>query len=77
MRVMMKKRTEIIIDNLKKIQDKSNQELQDLLEVVKPKIIHNKKILKKYANYSINEDAYKELLNIMKLPLDAQVRNVL
>jgi len=43
------------------------------LEMVKPKIIHNKKILKTYANGGTN----KELLNIMKLALDEQVRNVL
>ena len=45
--------------------------------MVKPKIIHNKKILKKYANPNINKDAYTELLNVMKLSLDEQVRNVL
>jgi len=71
------RRTEIIIENLKKLRGKSTHELQGLLEMVKPKIIHNKKILKKYANCNVNEDAYKELFNIMKLPLDEQVRNVL
>ena len=70
----LKKRTEIIIENLKKLRDKSNQELQDLLEMVKPKIIHNKKILKTYANFNTD---YKELFNVMKLSLDEQVRNVL
>ena len=73
----LKKRTEIIIDNLKKLQDKSNQELQDLLEMVKPKIIHNKKILKKYANCNINQHSYTELLDVMKLAMDEQIRNVL
>lgn len=73
----LKKRTDKIIENLKSLKGKSKSELQDLLEMVKPKIIHNKKILKKYANCNVNEGAYKELLNIMKLPLDEQVRNVL
>ena len=67
------RRTKIIIENLKKLRGKSTNELQGLLEMVKPKIIHNKKILKTYANGGTN----KELLNIMKLALDEQVRNVL
>ena len=45
--------------------------------MVKPKIIHNKKILKKYANCNINQDSYTGLLNVMKLSMDEQVRNVL
>ena len=71
------RRTEIIIENVKKLRGKSTHELQGLLEMVKSKIIHNKKILKIYANFNINESAHKELLNIMKLSLDEQVRNVL
>ena len=38
---------------------------------------NNKKILKIYANFNINESAHKELFNIMKLSLDEQVRNIL
>ncbi len=70
----LKKRTEIIIENLKKLQDKSNQELQDLLEIVKPKIIHNKNLLKKYANCSLSNDAYEELLDSMEIPLGEQLK---
>ena len=71
------RRTEIIIENVKKLRGKSTHELQGLLEMVKSKIIHNKKILKIYANFNINESAHKELFNIMKLSLDEQVRNIL
>ena len=40
----LKKRTNKIIDNIKSLRGKSKSELQGLLEMVKPKIIHNKKL---------------------------------
>jgi hypothetical protein len=73
----LKKRTNKIIDNIKSLRGKSKSELQGLLEMVKPKIIHNKKILKKYANYNINSEHYDKLMDVMKLSLGEQVRNVL
>ncbi len=75
----LKKRTKLIVKNLKRLQDKSKKELQDLLEIVKPKIIHNKNILKKYANFDRNQGEYtkKELFKTMNIPLEKQLRGVL
>ena len=77
--VDLRERTKLIVKNLKRLQDKSKKELQDLLEIVKPKIIHNKNLLKKYANYSMNQGGYtiQELFGVMNKPLKKQLRDVL
>ena len=75
----LKERTKLIVKNLKRLQGKSKKELQDLLEIVKPKIIHNKKLLKRYANFTLDRGEYtvQGLFDVMNKPLEKQLKGIL